>query len=91
MMPCMIVRGGRIPAFDFQGLRISDYTADRDELSSSLARIEVAQSDIDRIFDKTTRDAIVKRFKEVGFNYVSLDLQGFRTGSLNEVLPKKAV
>jgi mannose-6-phosphate isomerase-like protein (cupin superfamily) len=42
MMPRMIVRGGRIPAFDFQGLRISDYTADRDELSSSLARIEVA-------------------------------------------------
>ena len=42
MMTRMIVRGGRIPAFDFQGLRISDYTADRDELSSSLARIEVA-------------------------------------------------
>jgi len=42
MMPRMIVRGGRIPTFDFQGLRISDYTADRDELSSSLARIEVA-------------------------------------------------
>ena len=42
MMPGMIVRGGRIPTFDFQGLRISDYTADRDELSSSLARIEVA-------------------------------------------------
>jgi len=42
MMPRMIVRGGRIPTFDFQGLRISDYTADHDELSSSLARIEVA-------------------------------------------------
>ena len=56
-----------------------------------LARIEVAQSEIDRIFDKTTRDAIVKRFKEVGFNYVSLDLQGFRSGSLNETLQKKAV
>jgi mannose-6-phosphate isomerase-like protein (cupin superfamily) len=38
----MIVRGGRISTFDFQGLRIADYTADRDELSSSLARIEVA-------------------------------------------------
>ena len=56
-----------------------------------LARIEVAQSEIDRIFDKATRDAIVKRFKEVGFNYVSLDLQGFRSGSLNETLQKKAV
>jgi PP-loop superfamily ATP-utilizing enzyme len=33
----------------------------------------------------------VKRFKEVGFNYVSVDLQGFRSGSLNEVIQKKAV
>ena len=54
-----------------------------------LARIEVAQSEIDRLFDKATRDAIVKRFKEVGFNFVSLDLQGFRSGSLNETLQKK--
>jgi len=56
-----------------------------------LARIEVGQSEIDRLFEKTTRDAIVKRFKEVGFNYVSLDLQGFRSGSLNETLQKKAL
>ena len=56
-----------------------------------LARIEVAQQEIDRLFDKATRDAIVKRFKEVGFNYVSVDLQGFRSGSLNEVMQKKAV
>ena len=54
-----------------------------------LARIEVAQNEIDRIFDKATRDAIVKKFKEVGFNYVSVDLQGFRSGSLNEPLQKK--
>ena len=56
-----------------------------------LARIEVAQQEIDRLFDKATRDAIVKRFKEVGFNYVSVDLQGFRSGSLNEVIQKKTV
>ena len=51
-----------------------------------LARIEVNQNEIDRLFDKTIRDAIVTRFKEVGFSFVSLDLQGFRSGSLNEVL-----
>ena len=56
-----------------------------------LARIEVAQSEIDRLFDKALRDSIVKRFKEVGFNFISLDLQGFRSGSLNEALPKQAV
>ena len=56
-----------------------------------LARIEVAPAEIDRLFDKSIREAIVKRFKEIGFSYVSLDLQGFRSGSLNEVLKKKAV
>ena len=56
-----------------------------------LARIEVSQNEIDRLFEKAVRDAIVKKFKEVGFNYVSVDLQGFRSGSLNEALQKKAV
>ncbi len=56
-----------------------------------LARIEVSQNEIDRLFEKSIREAIVKKFKEVGFNFVSLDLQGFRSGSLNEVLQKQAV
>ena len=56
-----------------------------------LARIEVAQNEIDRLFDKSMREAIVKRFKEVGFNFISLDLQGFRSGSLNEALQKQTV
>lgn len=55
-----------------------------------LARIEVAPHEIDRFFDKEIRDAIVRKFKELGFSYVSLDLQGFRSGSLNETLQKKA-
>ena len=55
-----------------------------------LARIEVNQNEIDRLFDKTIRDAIVTRFKEVGFSFVSLDLQGFRSGSLNEGLKAPA-
>jgi uncharacterized protein len=32
---------------------------------------------------------VVRRFKQLGFNYVSLDLQGYRTGSLNEALAAK--
>ena len=36
--------------------------------------------------NEATRDAVVQKFKEVGFNYISLDLQGYRTGSMNEVL-----
>ena len=51
-----------------------------------LARIEVAQAEIERLLERATRDAIVTKFRELGFRYVSLDLQGFRSGSLNEVL-----
>ncbi len=56
-----------------------------------LARIEVAQNEFDRLFERATREAISRKFKEVGFSYVSLDLQGYRTGSLNEVLKPKTI
>jgi uncharacterized protein len=53
-----------------------------------LARIELAAQEIARFFDEATRQAVVRKFKEIGFNYVSLDLQGYRTGSMNEALAK---
>jgi uncharacterized protein len=56
-----------------------------------LARIEVASNELDRLLEKETREAIIGKFKEVGFSYVSLDLQGYRTGSLNEVLKAKTI
>ena len=51
-----------------------------------LARIEVLQEEFDRLMEKATRDTVVQKFKEIGFHYVTLDLQGYRTGSMNEVL-----
>jgi uncharacterized protein len=54
-----------------------------------LARIEVSQNELDRLLDKAMRESVVQRFKEIGFNYVSLDLQGYRTGSMNEALQAK--
>jgi pyridinium-3,5-biscarboxylic acid mononucleotide sulfurtransferase len=55
-----------------------------------LARIEVSQRELERLIDPSTRDAVVRKFKEAGFQYVSLDLQGYRTGSMNEALRGKA-
>lgn len=51
------------------------------------ARIEVGPQEIARLVDETLRERIVRRLKELGFVYVTLDLQGYRTGSMNEVLP----
>lgn len=56
-----------------------------------VARIEVAQDEMDRAFAKPVREAIVNRFKEIGFKFVSLDLQGFHSGSLNQALPTQSV
>jgi uncharacterized protein len=50
----------------------------------AMARIEVARDEMGRAFD--LRDAIVEAGKRFGFAYVTLDLQGYRTGSHNEVL-----
>jgi len=52
-----------------------------------VARIEVPAHDIARLADTGVRGEIVRRFKELGFLYVTVDLQGFRSGSLNEALP----
>ncbi len=71
-----------------KGLRFREF---RVRYHGDLARIEVAANEFDRLFEKETREAIIGKFKEVGFSYVSLDLQGYRTGSLNEVLNTKAI
>jgi pyridinium-3,5-biscarboxylic acid mononucleotide sulfurtransferase len=48
-----------------------------------VARLEVRLADIGLVLEQ--REAVVARLKELGFTYVTLDLQGFRSGSLNEV------
>ena len=58
----------------------------RVRLHGKMARIEVLPEDIERLAQKETREQVVRGLKEAGFTYVSLDLQGFRSGSLNETL-----
>jgi uncharacterized protein len=53
----------------------------------TLARIEVPPEQIARFADPQFRAEVDAKLRELGFQYVSLDLRGFRTGSLNEILP----
>lgn len=48
------------------------------------ARIEVALDEIPRIIDDNMRNELLSEFKAAGFTYIALDLQGYRTGSMNE-------
>jgi pyridinium-3,5-biscarboxylic acid mononucleotide sulfurtransferase len=53
-----------------------------------IARIEVPVEEIPKLLAGRTRRQIVGRFKKLGYIYVTLDLEGYRTGSLNESLKK---
>ena len=50
---------------------------------NELARIEVPGGDVARLAEETTRQEIVETFKSIGFRYVTIDLEGFRSGSMN--------
>lgn len=49
-------------------------------------RIEIGTGEIPRLLDADLRNTLVKKLKELGFTYITLDLEGYRTGSMNEVL-----
>jgi uncharacterized protein len=51
-----------------------------------LARIEVPVTEITRLADANVRAALTKRLRELGFQFVTLDLDGFRSGSLNTLV-----
>jgi uncharacterized protein len=51
-----------------------------------LARVEIARDEMPRALEPEVGAAIVRELKAVGYRYVTLDLQGYRTGSLNEGL-----
>ena len=53
---------------------------------SSTARIEVGPLELPRLVAEPLRSELVKHLKSLGFIYVTLDLQGYRTGAMNEVL-----
>ncbi|MSQ27284.1 MAG: ATP-dependent sacrificial sulfur transferase LarE [Dehalococcoidia bacterium] len=52
-----------------------------------MARIEVDAHEIERLLAPDIRTAVHKRLRDLGYLYVTLDLAGYRTGSMNEALP----
>jgi pyridinium-3,5-biscarboxylic acid mononucleotide sulfurtransferase len=52
----------------------------------NIARIEVGAVERARFFEGQTMDRIDKALREIGYAYVTLDLKGYRTGSMNEVI-----
>jgi pyridinium-3,5-biscarboxylic acid mononucleotide sulfurtransferase len=56
-----------------------------------LVRIEIAREDLDRAFAAEMAERFAAIFKRLGFKYVTLDCEGYRSGSMNAVLPLAAI
>ena len=68
------------------GLRELGFRQLRVRHHGDVARIEVPKADIARLVDEETSRQVIACMKEAGFTYVTIDLEGFRSGSMNEVL-----
>ena len=68
----------RMKALGFRQFRV--------RFHGELARIEIAREEMPRALTLAMADAFTAAFKELGFKYVALDMQGYRQGSMNEVL-----
>ena len=69
-----------------EALRALGFRVCRVRHHETLARLEIGRDEMPRALEPETTAAIVRELKAAGYQYVSLDLQGYRTGSLNEVL-----
>lgn len=58
----------------------------RVRIHDRMARIEIMPEEFEKLIEKEMREEIVSKLKSYGFTYVSMDLTGYRTGSMNETL-----
>ncbi len=67
-------------------LKAKGFDEVRVRIHGDIARIEVSPKDVPKLATPGTRTTITKKLRSLGFTYVALDLEGYRMGSLNEVL-----
>jgi uncharacterized protein len=70
-----------VRGLDFHDVRVRSH--------GTIARIEIGSEQLSRAMEPDVRDQIAEKLSALGFTYVTLDLQGFRSGSMNEVLDMK--
>ncbi len=80
----------RVDAFE-EGLRALGFAQLRVRFHDSIARLELDGDELARAVQPDVRRAILELGAELGFTYVTLDLRGFRSGSLNEAAPAPLV
>lgn len=83
------ITGEKLAMVDQAEQRLLDlgFTQMRVRIHGTLARIEVLPEDFPRLAEPALRREIAEKLKTYGFSYVTADLAGYRTGSMNEMLP----
>jgi uncharacterized protein len=61
----------------------------RVRVHDELVRLEIAPAEMDRALNSETTEKLASKFRKLGFKYVTIDLHGFRSGAMNEVLEIK--
>lgn len=64
------------------------FTQFRVRIHGQMARIEILPEQFGKLMEETTRQTVSGALRQYGFQYVAMDLQGYRTGSMNEILPE---
>lgn len=80
-----VERLGRVEACE-EALRREGFRGYRVRFHGEIARVEVPPPEFPRLLDDATRSRVIAAIKAQGFTYVVLDLEGYRTGSMNEAL-----
>jgi uncharacterized protein len=74
-----------VRALGFRVCRVRHHDLDAaNGRASALARLEIGRDEIGRAFEPAVRDALATELRRVGYHHVTIDLQGYRMGSLNE-------
>ena len=69
-------------------LRLIGFREFRVRIHGELVRLEIAPAEMDLALQRNMTDRLAGEFKRLGFKYVTLDLHGYRSGAMNEVLTK---
>lgn len=62
----------------------------RVRIHGMMARIEILPDEFEKLMESQTRETVYRQLNSFGFTYVTLDLKGYRTGSMNETLTREA-
>ncbi|HEY0427042.1 MAG TPA: ATP-dependent sacrificial sulfur transferase LarE [Pyrinomonadaceae bacterium] len=87
-LPVTIERLSRVERGE-EFLRALGFREFRVRIHEELVRLEIAAEELPRAFEPEMTEKLAEKFRKLGFRYVTLDLHGFRSGAMNEVLENK--